>query len=192
MELNELAKEIAEKARINVHKNVMNGLREELYAWLAELKFPGHSNGSEWQDVVIEREPTEAELKAISGVKVRFGIRLYTRENQYLISIFESLGPDNVGNFILTVHVNWQALELRKRQEIEQSYGSEFDPTLRPKHTIWAQTFREGGMAEALNSGAVAILGHELQPSPPKEKSLGETVKPQPTQAPVFPDTDDE
>lgn len=189
MDIQQLTKEIAEKAWSHGRSAALHKIQAELYDWLSELKFPGNNSASSWEEAVIEYEITPEDLEAKEGVRVRFAIKLYTQENQYLISILESLNPIDAGNFILTVHVNWQALELRKRQVLEETYGANFDGNLKPKHTLWAQSFIEGELAPALCAGAVAILGHELKPAPPKEK-IGQMVQPVTNQVPSFPKAD--
>lgn len=182
-----VAKQVKSKGRASV----LEKIHRELSVWLAELKWPKYSGASSWEEVVIEYKVTPEEIDAKSGITVRFALRLYTAENQYLISLMESLGPLDEGNFVLTVHVNWQSDELRKRKALEETYGSHFDEMLKAKHTLWAQSFREGKLADALNAGVVAILGHELKAEPPQEK-IGELIQPVTCQVPSFPKPSDD
>ena len=190
-DINLITKSIAKQVKSKSRVSILSKIYRELQDWLAELKFPKYPDATSWDEAVIEYEPTPEDFEAKTGIKVRFALRLYTAENQYLISIMESLGSADAGNYVLTVHVNWQSEELRKRKALEEIYGSQFDEMLKAKHTLWAQSFREGKLTEALNAGVVAILGHELKAEPPKEQ-IGELLQPVSNQVPSFPKPSDD
>lgn len=185
-DIDQVTKKIAREVRTKGRTAALEKIRKELNGWLTELKFPSYPDATSWQDVLLEYKQTPEDFDAQKGVKVRFALKLYTTENQYLVSIMESLGAIDVGNHVLTVHVNWQSEELRKRRTLEETYGSHFNEMLKAKHTIWAQSFRDGKLTEALNAGMIAILGHELKPEPPKEH-IGELLQPVIKQVPSFP-----
>ncbi|MFQ5454426.1 MAG: hypothetical protein ACE5D6_09615, partial [Candidatus Zixiibacteriota bacterium] len=56
----------------------------------------------------------------------------------------------------------WKDQEWHIQKILDQTYNDEFNDVLKAKHTIWAQTFREHELHEALNSSLIAIMGNEL------------------------------
>ncbi len=74
------------------------------------------------------------------------------------------------------MHVNWKSNEWRLQKALEEVYTGQFDDALKAKHTIWAQTFRQWQLHEALNGCALAILGQELAGESCTEKE-GESVE---------------
>ena len=119
-------------------------------------------------------------------MRVRLAVRLNTKAHRYLIAILESLDPNSRGVDFISVYVNWKEDEYRFQQVVESSYAGHFDGTLKAKHTLWAQTFRRRELLDALNSCAVAILGHELI-APRTDETL-DTVKHRPGEIPSFPE----
>jgi hypothetical protein len=178
-----------EQARLplmNVEK-----MREELLSWLAVMKLPVGVEAESWEDLIQVFPAEEGEQEMDTGVRARLALRLSTRENRYLISILESLEPDSRGTYLIGAHVNWKSDELKKQQRVDREYRGTYDDLLRSRHVLWAQTFREGELEEALNSCALAIMNNELvaEPTPALE------TKPIPRQQaspPEFPTADDE
>ncbi|MDD3732569.1 MAG: hypothetical protein PHU88_09370 [candidate division Zixibacteria bacterium] len=137
-------------------------MRDEFLTWLAQLKLPADADVSSWLECVKVFRPEPGEGSLESGRRIRIALRLYTRENQYLLSISESLNPENRGVYTMAVHVNWQDREKHMQELVEKSYTGKFNDSLRAKHTLWAQTFRMEEIQDAFNSCAIAMLGNEL------------------------------
>jgi len=152
-------------------------IKQEFIDWLAQLRFPGNPGAAYWEDCVrVFRSDPKEELPK-TGLLVRLALRLYTTENRYLIAIMECLDPESNGVNILTTHVNWKNEEWQMQKTVDEGYTGKFIDMLRPKHTIWAQTIREGELREGLNSCAIAILGNELI-SEPQTQTSGEPIDP--------------
>jgi hypothetical protein len=140
-------------------------MRERIVEWLGNLPYPG-DNDKGWEDCLTEFPSDSEEKKSDKGVKIRFALRLRTARNQYLMSILECLAPSARGNYILSVHVNWDEQERKQQKMLEDTYQDGFDDTLRARHTIWVQNFKEDEIEQALSAGAVAMLGQELIAEP--------------------------
>jgi len=136
--------------------------RRELLDWLEQLPFPAYPDVSRWEDCVKTFPLDENDKKSDSGLRIRLAVRLFTAQNRYVISIMESLDPSSRGVFILTAHVNWKESERKKQMMVDRGYIGHFDDVLKARHTIWAQTVRQGELHDGLNSCATAILGNEL------------------------------
>ena len=137
-------------------------MEKDFLSWLAELKFPVTPDAVSWQDCLKTFPSTEDEQNLESGRRIRLALQLHTTENQYVISIIENLEPSSRGTHTICVHVNWKLDEWQKQKTVESGYKGKFDDLPTARHTIWAQTFRPGGLISALNACAVAILGNEL------------------------------
>lgn len=145
--------------------------KKDLLSWLEQLPAPGDSD-SGWEKQVHEFPAEPDDAKADNGTRIRLAVRLATSVNRYMIALLESLDPQSRGVYFATVHVNWKEDEYRKQEAVEQSYAGQFDGLLKAKHNLWTQTFQMHELHKALNSCAIAILGHELakQPQPQAEK----------------------
>jgi len=150
--------------------------RQTLLDWLAQLNFPNIQGKNSWHECVHEfpAEPGDNELD--EGVRVRFGFKLHTLENSYLLSLMELLDVSSREVYILTVHVNWKETEKKMQQAVEQRYTGAFDDIFRSRHVIWAQTYRPTELVDALNSAAMAILSNELTAGPVKGE-IGTPIK---------------
>ena len=140
--------------------------RVELVRWLAEIKLPPGCNVTTWEGL-IQAFPSKPEEKSeTAGVRLRLALPLATRENKYLIAVLECLELDSRGNYLISVYVNWKAPERQMQKLVEEGYRGHFDDVLRGRHTLWAQTFRPGELADALDCCAKAILSNELVSRP--------------------------
>ena len=157
-------------------------VKEVFLDWLAEIKFPAYPNAASWEEClkVFPPEPEEKELE--SGRRIRLALCLFTRENQYLLTLSENLDPTSRGIYSLSVHVNWQEKEKQLQKLVEETYTGHFEDTLRAKHTLWAQTVRVEDIREALNNCAVAILGNELVGRRENKIDKSKISKPQPSE----------
>lgn len=187
----EIQEMLARKLRKELPLMDIDKIREEFLAWLADFKFPGRAEKSCWENCLTVIPRLEGGKELEQGIKMRFALSLFTAKNKYLISVLECFDPDARENYILTVHTNWDETEKRMLRFIENQYDKEFDDGLKPRHTIWAQTFKEGELGPALDSAAKAILGEELtadtDPVP-----TGKTMSPPKYSAPLFPESCDE
>ncbi|MFH1374638.1 MAG: hypothetical protein ABII79_12660 [bacterium] len=155
-------------------------IRGELLGWLEQIPFPAYPQADSWQDCmeVFAADPSDEKLD--SGIRLRLTLPLYTGGNRYLLAIMESLVPASRGTYFVSLHVNWKADEWRMQKSLEEVYTGRFDDALRAGHTLWAQTFHAGELAQALNCCAIAILAHELVDEPCSQGS-GDLMKlPQP------------
>lgn len=159
----------------------IEGVRGDLLDWLAEFRLPSGSQAQSWADLVqvFPAEPEDKE--ATSGVRIRLALRMATKENQYLIAIMECLARDSRGVYLLSVHVNWKPREQQIQKLVEEHYRGHFDDVLRARHTLWAQTFRDGELSEALTSSVKAILSNELVAQKLPEIDCEKLKHPQPT-----------
>lgn len=148
-------------------------VKAELLDWLRQLTIPPQMGVSSWEEILKEfpAESDEPDGKPATGMRLCFAVPLHTASNRYVLSILECLGDDARGVFILCAHVNWNDAERRTQRAVQQCYAGVFDDVLKAKHTIWAQTFRPGELAEGLNASALAILSNELITRPPEEDS---------------------
>ena len=161
-------------------------LKKVLLEWLMQWNRPDNPNSNNWNDLVQEFPADPGDNELTSGTRMRLVVRLATSENRYLIAILESLDPNSRGVYFISVFVNWKEDEYRFQHVVESSYAGHFDGTLKAKHTLWAQTFRQRELLDALNSCAVAILGHELIVPPIDETP--DMVKRRPGEIPSFPE----
>ena len=144
-------------------------VRREVLDWLRQVKYPAGSDGDSWEDDLRVYPPGEGDKKVKSGLKVRLALTLQTARNTYLLSIMECLAPDSREVYILSAYVNWQTNEKRFQEALDRGYLGRFEDVLRARHTVWAQTFRENELHEALDACARALLGNELVgPHPPE------------------------
>ena len=163
-------------------------MEKDFLSWLAELKFPVSPDASSWEDCLRTFPSTEEEQSLESGRRIRLALQLHTIENQYVISIIENLEPSSRGTHTICVHVNWRLDEWQKQKTVESGYTGKFDDLPKARHTIWAQTFRPGGLISALNTCAIAILGNELK-GHSQTRTIGERLRhPQATSV-TFPST---
>ena len=154
----------------------IEGIKQELLDWLAQIPFPAYPGAACWEDCLQAFPAAPEEKQQKSGISIRLTLPLYTRENKYLIAIMESLDPASRGVYFLSMHVNWKSNEWRLQKALEEVYTGQFDDALKAKHTIWAQTFQQKQLHEALNGCALAILGQELAGESCTEKE-GESVE---------------
>ncbi|MDH3892265.1 MAG: hypothetical protein OEV49_14400 [candidate division Zixibacteria bacterium] len=164
--------------------------KEELLRWLEQWPAPGDKEAG-WEEMVREFPAEPEDAKSEKGTCIRLTVRLNTGTNRYMITLLESLDPQSRGVYFATVHVNWKEVEYRRQEAVEQSYAGQFDGSLKAKHNLWTQTFRAKDLAKALNSCAIAILGHELI-SQPKPAEPGERIPHDLVAPPDFPKTVDE
>ena len=150
--------------------------KQELLDWLAQIPFPAYPDAACWEDCLQAFPAAPEENQQKSGISIRLTLPLYTRENRYLIAIMESLDPASRGVYFLSAYANWKSNERCLQKALEEAYAGQFDDALRPKHTIWVQTFQKGELHEALNGCALAILGQELVGESCTEKE-GESVE---------------
>ena len=139
-------------------------IKAEFLDWLEELHFPANPHATGWIDCLKVNPPTAEEHKLSEGRRIRFSLNLHTSQYHYLIAIIESYAPDSRETYMVSVHVRMKQEEWQMQRLVESQYGGEFADIPKARHTIWAQTFRKGGLGEALNACAKAILGHELHP----------------------------
>ena len=190
-----VSKEIQEAVAHELRKTLpmmdIDAIKKELLDWLQLLKFPGFATSKSWEEslVIVPRGADCQELE--SGVKLRIALTLYTTANRYLLSILECFHPEARGTYLFTVHTNWDDTEKRQVKRIESHYDRVFKDNLKARHIIWAQTFRSDELHEALDSGAVAILSHELTGSPPV-KQTGTPIFRPPYSTPSFIEKSDE
>lgn len=151
-------------------------VKDELLNWLAEFRLPSGSQGQSWSDLVQVFPSDPEDLVATTGVRIRLALLMATRENQYLIAIMECLELDSRGVYLMSVHVNWKFHEQQIQRLVEENYRGQFDDILRARHTLWAQTFRDGELADALTSSVKAILSNELVAQKPSDVE-GEKIK---------------
>jgi hypothetical protein len=168
----------------------VDATRTELVCWLAEVKLPPGCQATTWESL-IKTFPSKLEEKMeTSGVRIRLALPLVTKENKYLIAVLERLEPDSRGNYLISVYVNWKAAERQMQKLVEEGYHGHFDDVLRGRHTLWAQTFRAGEMANALDCCAKAILSNELVARPDTVLDC-EKIKVPSTTAARFPKPED-
>ncbi|MCK5128056.1 MAG: hypothetical protein KAR42_17500 [candidate division Zixibacteria bacterium] len=160
-------------------------IKKQFLGWLAKLNFPAYPEKETWEDCLNIIPHNEGGKNLESGVKIRLSLTLYTQANKYLLSIMECFDPEARGYYIFTVHTNWDENEKRLLKRIDNQYVKEFDGSLKAKHTVWAQTFSEDKLHEALDAGAVAILSHELIGAP-LEKTDGNSIQLPSYSAPAF------
>lgn len=165
-------------------------IKKDLLKWLEQWPVPGDSEGG-WEQLVQEFPAEPEEAKADKGICIRLTVRLNTSTNRYMIAVLESLDPHSRAVYFATVHVNWNENELRIQEAVEQSYAGHFDGQLKAKHNLWTQTFRLHELHKALNSCAMAILGHELTAQPEKDDD-GERVPHDIITPTAFPETVEE
>ncbi|MEE9441527.1 MAG: hypothetical protein V3V99_02525 [candidate division Zixibacteria bacterium] len=144
--------------------------RNEFLAWLNQMKFPGYGQVDSWEDWIYLSAEEPSEDIPTSGTKVRLSVKFYTSHNRYLISILEPLDIKSRETYIICVHTGWKDDERRFQKRIEKEYTGEFNENLRAKHTVWAQTFRDGELIDALNACGAAILARELAIEPPSDE----------------------
>jgi hypothetical protein len=140
----------------------LDEIKGEFLEWLVGLRFPPSPDAVSWAESLQVFPPTREEKELETGRRIRMALRLYTHENQYLIALSENLAPESRGVYALSVHVNWREKEKQLQKQVEETYTGHFNDSLRPKHTLWAQTVRHEDIHEALCHCAVAILGNEL------------------------------
>lgn len=141
--------------------------------WLQYMRIPDNAPYESWEQAIdiFPAKPDEATLE--SGLRLRLCFRLFTRENQYLISILESLHPMSRGVYALTVHTNWHPGEEQLQRAVEETYIGSFDDQLRAHHTLWAQNITYSTLREGLDASACAMLSNELVW---REKKVRETT----------------
>nr|MBN2276622.1 hypothetical protein [candidate division Zixibacteria bacterium] len=180
---------LAKKLRQEMKLMDVEEVKKDLVEWLEQIPFPNYPGAASWADCIktFPAKPEEQQME--SGMRLRVNFRLYTDDNEYLVSFLESLNPNSRGKYILTVHVNWQKQEKQIQEQLETIYFGKFDDGLKAKHTIWAQTIEKEQIRAALDSCAIAILGNELQGEPSYE-TAGIPIK-IPQVAAKFPSSDD-
>lgn len=189
---------VSDETKSAVEKELLKGeplmdlptIKKDLLKWLEQWPVPGDSEGG-WEQLVQEFPAEPEDAKATTGICIRLTVRLNTSTNRYMIALLESLDPKSRSVYFATVHVNWNENEYRVQEAVEQSYAGHFSGQLKAKHNLWTQTFRLHETGKALNSCAMAILGHELIAQPAKEES-GERVPHDIITSPAFPETIEE
>jgi hypothetical protein len=146
-------------------------MRQGVLDWLRQIRYPSGSPGSSWEDLLRVYPTEEGDKQLESGVIIRLALALHTTQNAYLLSLMECLAPDSREVYILCAHVNWKESEKRLQKSLDEGYVGSFEDVLRARHTVWAQTFRESELPEALNSCALALLGRELVAHGPAAES---------------------
>lgn len=168
----------------------VDATKTELACWLAEMKLPPGCQAATWENLIKAFPNKPEELNETTGVRMRLALPLVTKENKYLIAVLECLDPDSRGNYLIGVYVNWKAPERQMQKLVEESYRGHFDDVLRGRHTLWAQTFHAGELADALNCCAKAILSNELVSRPEARPECEKIKIPSPTAA-RFPKPED-
>lgn len=153
-------------------------VRQAVVEWLRQVKYPAGAEGSSWEDELRVFPPEDGEQASTSGVKIRLALTLHTSRHSYLITIMECLALDSREVYILSAHTNWKETEKRLQRALEEGYVGRFEDVLRARHTIWAQTFREQELADALNACALALLGNELAAHRPDSEPLSASTDP--------------
>jgi len=159
---------IAKKLRKEIKLMDVDEVKKEVVEWLDDIPYPEYPNKNSWAECVTTypAKPEDKELE--SGIRLRISFKLYTADNEYLVSMLESLSPESRNTYFLTVHLNWKKHEKLVQEKIEMNYRGHFDDILKAKHTVWAQTFEMPEIREALGNAAKAILGLELKGDPPE------------------------
>lgn len=157
--------------------------RVDLARWLAEIKLPPGCQATAWEELIQAFPSKPEEKNGTAGVRLRLALPLATKDNKYLIAVLECLEPDSRGNYLISVYVNWKAPERQMQKLVEEGYLGHFDDVLRGRHTLWAQTFHSGDLAEALDCCAKAILSNELVSRPDSTLDLEKIKIPSPTAA---------
>jgi hypothetical protein len=157
--------------------------RSELVRWLTEIKLPPGCQAATWESLIKIFPSKPEELSETTGVRMRLALPLVTEENKYLIAVLECLDPNSRGNYLISVYVNWKAPERQMQKLVEEGYRGHFDDVLRGRHTLWAQTFRAGELAGALDCCAKAILSNELVSRPDAILDCDRIKIPSPTAA---------
>ena len=160
--IDKIRKAIKEEFEKQMPRVDVENAKQELLDWLSQLKLPAYPAANSWEDCLLVFDDKPGEEIPEEGLKIRLALRLFTRENSYLIAIMECLDQKARGVSLLSTHVNWKNDERLVQKAIEEKYVGQFTDMPRAKHIIWAQTFRERELHEALNATAIAILGHEL------------------------------
>ncbi|MFZ5980155.1 MAG: hypothetical protein ACOYVF_05940 [Candidatus Zixiibacteriota bacterium] len=137
-------------------------VHKEVFKWLSEINSPYFPDSEAWKKNVKIFPPEDNEKEEATGSRVRLAVTLYTRENQYLITIIENLEYESRDVYIISAIVNWSGKERQKQQQVDMAYTGQFKDTLRSRHTLWAQTFQIEELRDALNNCTTAILGNEL------------------------------
>jgi hypothetical protein len=166
--------QMAAEEKIEKHQKRMDLdiLELDFIDWLKQIKLPIDSKSDLWIDYLQVTPPTPEDKELESGLKVRLSLKLFTKENKYLISVLESFNQNKKGRYALCCHVNWKGPERRIQKMVDEGYVGHFDDILKSRHTIWAQTLVVGGLQEALNCVAKAILEHELVCEPSGEDNF--------------------
>ena len=174
---NELKTTILDKLQKSEPLMDVETVRQTFLDWLAQIKLPAFPNADSWDDCLMVYPPSPEEQFLEEGIKIRLSLRLYTSQNQYLISIMECLEPSSRGIYIICTHVNWQKSEWQIQKAVEEKYAGELIDVLKAKHTVWAQTFRYQEFHQALNSCAVAMLGNEFRGEPCNNEPAGTRIE---------------
>ncbi len=170
----------------------MELVKQALMDWLAQMKLPACSTAGSWEDCLMVFDDKPGEELPDEGLKIRLALRLFTRENSYLIAIMECLGRGARGVLLLSTHVNWKEDERMAQKAIEEKYVGQFTDMPRAKHIIWAQTIQEQELHEAMNAAAIAILGHELVGERPSTGGEADLLSHPISSAAAFPRQDDD
>lgn len=153
----------------------VEAIKEEFIAWLEEMDFPLYKEAKNWSEVIKVFPTLDNDKSLVKGIKVRLSLQLYTSQNRYLVTIWESMNPKSREHYILCVNINWDETEQRIQKNLETLYTGSFNRSLRARHTIWAQNFKAGELGAGLYASSKAILSEELQgvpPASPKENRI--------------------
>jgi len=137
-------------------------IKEEMLEWLKQLPLPQSTNIKSWEERIQEYPQNDSDKSIHEGLRIRLSLKLKTSSNKYVISIIESLSPSSRDKYIIAIYAGWKKEEWNLQKQIEETYKGGFDDIIRPKQVIWIQNFESGTLYEALNSCAIAIIGHEL------------------------------
>ncbi|MFH1688054.1 MAG: hypothetical protein ABIE70_11125 [bacterium] len=162
-------------------------IKEEFLLWLSAWPHPSGDDADTWEQSLQICDVDPADQEADKGSRLRMTLRLSTAGNRYLIAVTECLDPAGRGNYVLTAHANWKEDQRQLQETLDMSYQGEFIDNLRAHHTVWAQTFRAGELAPALNVASAAILGRELT-TQAKPRSRGTPVDRPPSAPLTLPD----
>ncbi len=190
--IDKIRKAIKEEFEKQMPRVDMEEVKQELLDWLAQLKLPAYPTANSWEDCLLVFDDKPGEEPPEEGLMIRLALRLFTRENSYLIAIMECLDRKARGVCLLSTHVNWKEDERLVEKAIEEKYVGQFTDMPRARHIIWAQTVRERELHEALNATAIAILGHELVGERSPTGSEGDLLNHPMSAAAAFPRRDED
>ena len=93
-------------------------IRAEFLEWLADLKYPGASEGNGWEKQLRVFPSTAADAGVTSGRRVRLALSLRTKAYRYVITVTEALEVSGRGVYILALFNDWTQAERQKIQKL--------------------------------------------------------------------------